>query len=159
MTVTCWSLLVSLSSSDHFSADSVQLVQDFSPLWSWELIWWLRIFFSPKQANRERMWHGMKKTHLWKRLLRHHQSLCSPAQGSSLLLLWRLLSYSREQMHCTDLCSQALHAAHMPGKDASTLQQIQKPSIYRGWEDGESNSYHYKGDIIQFYKRSHMPRF
>lgn len=26
------------------------------------------------------------------------QSLCSPAQGSPLLLLWMLMSYSREQM-------------------------------------------------------------
>lgn len=52
------------------------------------------------------------------------RSLCSLAQGSSLLLLWKLMSYSREQMHCTDLCSRALHAAHMPGKGASTLQQL-----------------------------------
>lgn len=87
------------------------------------------------------------------------QSLCSPAQGPSLLLLWMLMSYSGEQMHCTDLCSQALQAAHMPGKGASTLQQVQKLSIYRGQEGGESNSYCYKGDIIPLYKRSHIPRF
>lgn len=37
------------------------------------------------------------------------QSLCSLAQGFPLHLLWMLMSYSREQMHCTDLCSQAQH--------------------------------------------------
>lgn len=61
MTVTCWSLLVSLSSSDHFSADSVQLVQDFSPLWSWELIWWLRIFFSQNKPIEKGCGIGWKK--------------------------------------------------------------------------------------------------
>lgn len=87
------------------------------------------------------------------------QSLCSPAQSSSLLLLRMLMSYSGEQMHCTDLCSQALQAAHIPGKGASILQQVQKLSIYRGQEGGESNSYCYKGNIIHVCKRSHMPRF
>lgn len=53
----------------------------------------------------------------------------------------------------------ALQAAHMPGKGASTLQQVQKLSIYRGQEDGENNSYPYKGYIIHHYKRSHMPRY
>lgn len=130
MTLTCW-----CHSALHisFSADSELLIQEFSPLWSWEVMWWLQKIFKNKPTQKG---CGMG----WRRHICGNvsfgsiclRSLCSLAQGSSLLLLWKLMSYSREQMHCTDLCSQALHAAHMPGKGASTLQQLSyagKPSL------------------------------
>lgn len=116
-------MLVPLRTSDRFSADSVQLIQDFSPVQSWQLIWWLQKFFSKQKnffkANRERMRGGMKKTHLWKCLLWQHL----PLSLSALQL--RVLHYSCYGCWCLILGSRCPAQTSAPKPSTHAWERCQ----------------------------------
>lgn len=119
-----------------------------------------------KQASTERMWVGIKKRQIWENASFGSivsQSLRFLVQDSSFTptmddevwhqgadaLHWPLLPSPSRSTHAWEMC-----------QDVTAVSQCweAKVSMHRGQEDGESNGYLHKGDILQVYNKHHVHR-